>query len=85
MARSLKEIEQQGVDGNEVETMRVKVFFDGIQEMAKAFPEFKSVMQSIRESQSFSPKRKKQEINSEERKKSDKSKRKTSVIAYLNS
>lgn len=59
--------------------MRVKVFFEGIKEMAKAFPEFKSVMQSIRESQSFSPKRK---INSEERKQA--SKRKTSVIAYLN-
>jgi len=41
--------------------------------MAKAYPEFNSVMQSIRESQSFSPKRK-HDVNSEDRKKSDTSK-----------
>ena len=82
MAWSLKEIEQAG-DLNEQETMWVKVFFDGIQEMAKAYPEFKSVMQSIRESQSFSPKRK-HDVNSEDRKKSDTSKWKSSVISYLN-
>jgi hypothetical protein len=30
IARSLKEVEQEGVEGQELETRRVKVFFDGI-------------------------------------------------------